>query len=138
MKPRTSFADHGTSPHFPVQNFDFSPPSCIQSAQNKAMETDQEQRQSVVNSLPEVSEIKDAGLRRKVIDAWVYSLGRSSFRSIDEIRPSGNPDTPPLKSGTQTDHIRGVTQLSMALGDTLAKLFPQLPIKRDLLVACAL
>lgn len=102
------------------------------------MGTDQELRQSVVNSLPEVSEIKDAELGRKVIDAWVYSLGHSSFRSIDEIRPSGNPDTPSLKSGTQTDHIRGVTHLSMALGDTLAKLFPQLPIRRDLLVACAL
>jgi len=102
------------------------------------METDGELRQSVIKTLPEVSEIKDTELRNKVIDAWVYSLSHSSFKSIDEMRASGNPDTPRLKSGTQTDHIRGVTQLTMTLGDTLSKLFPQLPIKRDLLIACAI
>ena len=91
-----------------------------------------------MNSLPELKEIQDESLRDKVIDAWAYSLSHSSFDSIDEIRASGNPDTPKLKSGTQTDHIRGVTQLTIALGDTLQRLCPRLPIDRDLLVACAL
>lgn len=95
-------------------------------------------RDSVLESLPELDEIQDQALRQKVTDAWAYSLGHSSFKSIEEIPASGNPDTPGLKSGTQTDHIRGVTQLSMALADTLAKLFPQLAIDRDLLLACAL
>lgn len=95
-------------------------------------------RQSVIHSLPELNEIRDEALRNQVIDAWAYSLGHSSFRSIEEIPASGNPDTPKLKSGSQTDHIRGVTQLAIALADSLAGQFPQLPIDRDLLVACAL
>ena len=102
------------------------------------MEISEALRQSVIASLPELREIRDESLRNKVIDAWAYSLGCSSFKSINEIRPSGNPDSPPLKSGTQTDHIRGVTRLAIALADTLVVQFPQLPIQRDLLVACAL
>ena len=95
-------------------------------------------RQNVIRSLPELNEIQAESLRDQVIEAWTYSLSHSSFKSIDEIRPSGNPDTPGLKSGTQTDHIRGVTQLPIAIGDTLSRQFPDLPIDRDMLVACAL
>ena len=97
------------------------------------MDINEELRRSVIESLPELYEITDEPLRHKVIDAWAYSLAQSSFKSIDEIRPSGNPDTPGLKSGTQTDHIRGVTQLTIAIADSMLKQFPQLPIKRDLL-----
>ena len=102
------------------------------------MEIREDLRESVRESLPELSEIRDENLRNLVVDAWAYCLGQSSFQSIDEIRPSGNPDTPTLKGGTQTDHIRGVTRLALALGDTLKEQFPQLPIDRDLLTACAL
>ena len=102
------------------------------------MEIREDLRESVRKSLPELSEISDETLRNLVVDAWAYCLGQSSFQSIDEIRPSGNPDTPTLKGGTQTDHIRGVTRLALALGDTLKEQFPQLPIDRDLLTACAL
>ena len=102
------------------------------------MEIREDLRESVRKSLPELSEITDENLRNLVVDAWAYCLGQSSFQSIDEIRPSGNPDTPTLKGATQTDHIRGVTRLALALGDTLKEQFPQLPIDRDLLTACAL
>ena len=63
------------------------------------MEICEELRESVRESLPELSEIGDEKLRNLVVDAWAYCLGQSSFRSIDEIRPSGNPDTPTLKGG---------------------------------------
>ena len=102
------------------------------------MQFSDELRQSVILSLPELNEIRDDDLRNQVVDAWAYSLGHSSFKSIDEIRPSGNPDSPKLKVGTQTDHIRGVTQLAIVIADSMAKQFPQLPIDRDMLVACAL
>ena len=95
-------------------------------------------RRTLIESLPELNEIQDETLQGQVVDAWVYSLSRSSFTSIDQIRASGNPDTPALKSGTQTDHIRGVTRLAIAIADTLHSQFPDLPIDRDLLVACAL
>lgn len=102
------------------------------------MKIQEELRRSVIKSLPELDEIGDKSLRNKVVDAWAYSLGQSSFKSIDEIRPSGNPDTPSLKSGTQTDHIRGVTQLAMVIAETMGKLFPRLSIDRDLLISCSL
>ena len=95
-------------------------------------------RQSVIQSLPELDQIHDPDLRNKVIDAWAYSLAHSSFTAIEQIRPSGNPDTPPLRSGTQTDHIRGVAQLSLAMADTLSRQFPEMPIDRDRVIACAL
>ena len=102
------------------------------------MEINQQQRDAVELTLPEVNDINDETLRGKVIDAWAYSLAQSSFNSIDEIRASGNPDTPKMKVGTQTDHIRGVTQLAVAIGDSLLQQFPDLPIDRDMLLACAL
>ena len=93
-------------------------------------------RSKVVEILPELDEIHDGFLRGQVIEAWVYSLSNSSFNSIDEIRASGNADSPAMKCGTQTDHIRGVTRIAMVLGDDMIKQFPQLPINRDLLIAC--
>ena len=87
-----------------------------------------ELRIAVAESLPELDEIQDSALRQQVVDAWAYSLGQSTFKSIKEILASGNPDTPKLKPGTQTDHIRGVTQLTIALGDTLLKLFHSCPL----------
>ena len=102
------------------------------------MEISQELREVVGKQLPEIADISDESLRQQVVDAWAYSLGQSSFDGIDEIRASGNPDTPAMKSGTQLDHIRGVTRLAVALADTLSGQFQQLPLNRDLLIACAL
>jgi putative nucleotidyltransferase with HDIG domain len=95
-------------------------------------------RARVREELPEVEAIADSGLRAKVVEAWATALAGSSFGAIAEIRPSGNPDTPPLKRGTQTDHIRGVTRLAMRLADELTAMFPELPVNRDLLIAGAL
>ena len=95
-------------------------------------------RATVREELPEVEEISNPALRKKVVEAWATSLGGSSFGAISEIRPSGNPDTPPLKTGTQTDHIRGVTRLAIAIADEMTAMFPDLKINRDVLIAGAL
>ena len=95
-------------------------------------------RKKVREELPEVDQIADSELREKVVEAWVTALGRSSFGAIAEIRPSGNPNTPPLKVGTQADHIRGVTRLAMAIADEMTAMFPDLKVNRDLLIAGAL
>ncbi len=92
----------------------------------------------VREELPEVEEISDPELQKKVVEAWATSLGDSSFGRISEIRPSGNPDTPPLKTGTQADHIRGVTRLAMVIADEMTAMFPDLNIDRDILIAGAL
>lgn len=88
--------------------------------------------------LPEVEEITDPDLRDKVIEAWALAIARSSFAAISDIKPSGNPDTPPLKQGTQADHMRGVARLAMRMADELKDLFPAFPVNRDILVAGAL
>ncbi|MBC8158784.1 MAG: HD domain-containing protein [Alphaproteobacteria bacterium] len=95
-------------------------------------------RATVRDELPEISEIQDAELRDKVVEAWATALAGSSFSAIGDIPPSGNPDTRQLSSGTQTDHMRGVTRLAMRIADELKDMFPGLPVKRDILVAGAL
>ena len=97
-----------------------------------------EQRARVRRELPQVAEIVDPELREKVVEAWAVALDRSSFNAIAEIPASGNPGMPTLIGGTQADHVRGVTQLAMLLGDELQRQFPALPLDRDLLVAGAL
>lgn len=95
-------------------------------------------RAGVERSFPELKEIKDAGLRQKVVEAWALSLSQSEFTKVEEIRPSGNPTTPSMTKGTQTDHIRGVTAMALAMADALEKVVGPLGINRDLLVACGL
>ncbi len=95
-------------------------------------------RQSVQASLPEVDQIADVHLREQVIDAWALSLSTSEFQRIEDIPASGNPGSPTMTHGTQTDHIRGVTRLAMAIADTMEAQVGPLGIDRDLLIAAAL
>ena len=98
----------------------------------------EELRQGVVESLPEVNEIKDEELRGLVIEAWAFALSQSEFTSIDQIRGSGVPDSPALKDGTQAEHLRGVARMAHGLADGLEKVHGNIGIDRDLLWACAL
>jgi putative nucleotidyltransferase with HDIG domain len=95
-------------------------------------------RDGVRRSLPEAEQIRDQALRDKVIEAWALSLSHTEFTRIEEIRASGNPTTPPLKRGTQADHIRGVTRMAVALADALEAVVGPIGVDRDLLLACAL
>ncbi len=95
-------------------------------------------KEGVLASLPEIHEISDAGLRDRVTNAWAMALAETEFRSIDEIRASGNPDTPAMKSGTQSDHLRGVTRMALALAEALEEVVPDLGVDRDILLACGL
>lgn len=96
-------------------------------------------RESVRESFrDELDQIEDVELRDLVVEAWAYALGQSEFQSIEEIRASGNPDTPALIDGTQTDHIRGVARMAQGLADGLEAVHGDLGIDRDLLWACAL
>ena len=56
----------------------------------------EELKAGVRRSLPEVHEIQDEGLREKVVHAWALGLSQTEFTSIDQIRASGNPDTPAM------------------------------------------
>ena len=97
-----------------------------------------ELRARVRAELPEVEEIRDPELRNRVIEAWALALAASSFGAIADIEASGNPGVNRLKRGSQTDHIRGVTRMALALAEQLQAQLPDLAIDRDVLVAGAL
>jgi putative nucleotidyltransferase with HDIG domain len=97
-----------------------------------------ELRARVRGDLPEVEEIRSAGLRALVVEAWAVALAASSFRAIGEIEPSGNPGVNTLNRGSQTDHIRGVTRMAVAMAEQLQAQLPDLAVDRDLLIAGAL
>ncbi|MBX6374603.1 MAG: HD domain-containing protein [Acetobacteraceae bacterium] len=92
-------------------------------------------RQQIARELPEVEEIADAGLRAKVVDAWALAIARSSFSSIRDIPPAGNPGSMVLVRGDQTDHIRGVTRLAMRMAEEMGALNPEMRINRDIVIA---
>jgi hypothetical protein len=83
-----------------------------------------ELRARVRAELPEVERIRDAELAAKVVEAWALALASSSFRAIAEIEPSGNPGVNTLRRGRQTDHIRGVTRMALALAEALQAQLP--------------
>lgn len=97
-----------------------------------------ELRSEVRRNLPEVENIKNSDLKEKVVEAWAFALSQSEFTSIDQIKASGNPDTPPLKEGTQADHIRGVSCMAQGLADGVEAVHGDIGIDRDLLWACGL
>lgn len=95
-------------------------------------------RKQVVQDLPEINEIKDDGLRTKVIEAWALALAGSSYNSIRELPAYGVPGVLEALRGDQTDHFRLVTRLAIKCADEFKALFPELPIDRDIVIAGAI
>ncbi|MFT5511246.1 MAG: putative nucleotidyltransferase with HDIG domain [Hyphomicrobiaceae bacterium] len=92
-------------------------------------------RAQVLDELPELGQINNENLRAKAIDAWALALARSSFGSIKEIAPAGNPDVNEVKRGDQTDHLRGVTRLAIGIATEMQAAYPELAIDMDTIVA---
>jgi len=92
-------------------------------------------RRQVREELPEVAQIRDAALRAKTVEAWAFALAHSSFMSIREIPPAGNPDTNEAKRGDQTDHLRGVTRLALGIAKEMGAAYPELAVDMDVIVA---
>ena len=99
------------------------------------MKIDQAVRNGVIESLPEAKLIKSEELREKVYDAWAMSLDESGFKKIEEMKPSGNPDTPPLKAGTQADHLRSVARLAAAIAGEMNDSFEGFDVNIDEVIA---
>ena len=92
-------------------------------------------RAQVLDELPELDQINNEDLRAKAVDAWALALARSSFTSIKEIAPAGNPDVNEVKRGDQTDHLRGVTRLAIGIATEMQAAYPELAIDMDTIVA---
>jgi len=92
-------------------------------------------RRQVREELPEVAQIGDQALQSKVVEAWAYAIANASFTSIRDIPPAGNPDVNEAKRGDQTDHLRGVTRLAMAIAKEMGGAYPELEINMDVIIA---
>jgi putative nucleotidyltransferase with HDIG domain len=92
-------------------------------------------RRQVREELPEMAQISDAGLQEKDVEAWAFALAHSSFKSIRDIPPAGNPDTNEARRGDQTDHLRGVTRLAIGIAREMGAAYPELDIDMDVIIA---
>ena len=97
-------------------------------------QVDETTRKGVIKSLPEATMLKDQELRERLYDAWAFSLSKSSFNRIEDMRGSGSPDSPALKQGTQADHIRAVARLAVAIAEEFEEHFG-LRFNRDEVIA---
>src|SRR5690554_664100 len=98
----------------------------------------EEMRNNILDEMPEIGWIGDEDLRRRVTDAWAAAIASAGFSRIGDMKPSGNYDSKPLRHGTQADHIRSVTRLSVKIAEEMSALFPDFTYDRDLLIAGAL
>ena len=99
------------------------------------MKIDEKIRQGVVQSLPEASQIENQELRERVYDAWAISLAETEYAKIEDIPASGVPDSPPMKNGTQTDHLRAVARISLSIAKELKDTFGMSDIDMDEVIA---
>ncbi|MEM9356939.1 MAG: HD domain-containing protein [Pseudomonadota bacterium] len=89
----------------------------------------------ILEELPEFSQVNDPELRKKSVWAWAFAIANSSFKSIKDIPPSGNPGTNEAIRGDQTDHLRGVTRLAIGIAKEMQTAYPELAINMDIIVA---
>lgn len=102
------------------------------------MTTDLEKlRASVLETLPEISDIEDSALRDQVVEVHALALAETEYERISDM-PLCDPGELPLPRGTQADHYRAVARMSVALADALEHVMGSLKIDRDLLIAAAL
>jgi putative nucleotidyltransferase with HDIG domain len=101
----------------------------------KRIEITDDKRARVLDEMPEIAWIGDADLRRQVTDAWVAALESAGMSKIGDMKPSGNYDSKPLRTGTQADHMRSVTRLAVKTAEEMANLFPHFKYNRDILIA---
>lgn len=94
-----------------------------------------ELRQQIMDELPELAQISDLDMRGRAVEAWAYAIAQSSFSSIKEIPPAGNPGVQQAKRGDQSDHLRGVTRLAIGIAKEMQAAYPELEIDMDIIVA---
>jgi putative nucleotidyltransferase with HDIG domain len=104
----------------------------------RRIEITDERRARILEEMPEIGWIGDATLRDGVTDAWAAAIASSSMARIGDMKPSGNYDSQPLRTGTQADHIRSVTRMAVKIAEEMAGLFPHFRYDRDLLIAGSL
>jgi putative nucleotidyltransferase with HDIG domain len=94
-------------------------------------------KEGVAISLPVVMDIMDEDLRKKVIEAWAFSLAQNGYKKIEEIEGSGVPGG--YVKGNQAQHILCVTRIAFSLVESIEKSYDEsMSIDKDMLLAAAL
>ncbi len=114
------------------------PGTRIVELRGRRIEITDERRSRIVEEMPEILWISDEGLRSGVTDAWAAAIASSSLSRIGDMKPSGNYDSRPLRTGTQADHMRSVTRMAVKIAEEMAGLFPGFSYDRDILIAGSL
>jgi hypothetical protein len=97
-----------------------------------------ELKEAVRESLPEIAMIEDETLREQVVEVHARALAETRFRRIEDIPPTGVPDSPPMKRGTQADHYRATATMAVGLARGMQQVLPHAEIDYDILIAAAL
>ncbi len=105
---------------------------------DRAITITDEMRRKILDEMPEIEWIEDETLRANVTDAWAAAVASAGLAAIGDMRPSGNYDSPALKTGTQADHIRSVARMSLKIAEEMDTLFADFRYDRDLMIAGAL
>jgi hypothetical protein len=84
-------------------------------------------------ALPEIDWIADSGLRSKVIAIWIEMAAQMSWASLHDV-PKNIGDE---KNRTLMGHVRGVTQMAVAICDIARNLHGK-SYDRDLMIAACL
>jgi putative nucleotidyltransferase with HDIG domain len=92
-------------------------------------------RQGVLRSLPEIADIKDAGLQEKVADAWVLALSESEYEALEDMSSAGVPGSAEHKNHSQAHHLRGVAEIALGMADGMEKVVGPMGIDRDVVLA---
>jgi putative nucleotidyltransferase with HDIG domain len=95
-------------------------------------------RRGITESLPEIEMITDTKLRDQVIDLHAIALSQTQFKKIEDIPPSGVPESPLMKRGSQADHYRAVATMAVGMAKGLEEVMGNIGIDYDLLTAGAL
>lgn len=82
--------------------------------------TDQRRREHVIETFPELEEIRDDEIRRKTIDAWALAMAENGVEDLTGV-PWLPPDQQRLDLGDVwlVDHVREVAAGGLALAELL-------------------
>lgn len=87
----------------------------------------------LVKLFPEIDQIKDAKLRRGVVDIWLEIAQECAWENFEDIPKNLDYE----RYRRLTDHIRGVTRMAIAIAD-IAKKEHGVDYNRDYLLAACL
>jgi putative nucleotidyltransferase with HDIG domain len=96
------------------------------------MGTSKEEMERITRLLPEVDQIQDSDIRRKVIEVWDRAWKQSTFKNIEDV-----PLNTVIRGYSLVDHTRCVTKITIEAAKMIKELH-SINMNSDTLIAGAL